>query len=314
MDLRGGPPRPARARGLRLAEHLAAARARRRSPSTGRASSSSCRSSTAPPDSSPAAAPAPDDRRRRARTATESGAAARRLADRARRARRARHGGRSATARATRRPFGARVEERYDGLGRRLDRRSRRTPGRADGPCYRIAWPEADGARPRRRLDVRSDADGVPRRRRRRRRGARPSVSSAAASAASSARFPAASPERAAAARPRGSHGRHGVAGGEVLGAVGRVGDRARAPGPRSGTARGSRAARPHPTRRAGSAGWNRQPAGILVGSGASPVEDLRLHPLAPRARRTGAPACTGAAGRRAAPRSCPARRCGRGT
>ena len=80
-----------------------------------------------------------------------------------------------------------------------------------------------------------------------------------------------------------------------------RRGDRrssAPAPGPRCGSARGCRGARPRPSDER-AAGVEPAAGGDRRGSGVSPAQDLRLHVLASRARReSNARVSTGAAGR----------------
>ena len=141
MGLRAGPPGAAVARRRRLAEHLAAAAAGAplaRRPRRRVELVLPVLDGPAPICRRPSLPPTTGRGRPRARHRT-SDAAAGRLAVRAttslERETRARH---RATARTTTAPFGARVEERYEGDGRRLDGRSRRAPGRAATTVYRI--------------------------------------------------------------------------------------------------------------------------------------------------------------------------------
>ena len=182
LDLRGGPPPAARARGLRLAEHVAAAACRAGSASRERRWSSSSPSSTGPPIAPPPTfqppkrEPPADDEADRATSA--------RARDRAR----------------YRRPADAGRDELrlpLHGTEQREDRgelrRSRRRCGRnawtrmgerASALCDRVAGGDRrDGSAPSASLHVSS----VPRRRRGHRLGRRDRTASAMSSVASNA-------------------------------------------------------------------------------------------------------------------------------
>ncbi len=171
VDLRAGPSRAALARRRRLAEHLAAAERRAARRSIARASSSSCRCSTGR-SPLPAAGAAADDRQGHACAGRRTTSSRRRSGgSRTTRSAHESRCGHGITARTTRRRSG-----RGSRSGTRARPASRRTTLRSRGPgartVYRITWPEAD-VRTEATLDLRSDADGVPRRDHAHRRGAR---------------------------------------------------------------------------------------------------------------------------------------------
>ena len=260
LDLRGGPSPAARARGLRLAEHVAAAARRLRSTSSEDRSSSSSPSSTGRhrsrrrPSSSRRRSGEPHDGRRRRRAAAASCARS------------------SATSVGRQTRVVTSYGSRYDGAVRREDRgelrrarsasprRTRDVRGRARRARYAIEWPEATVATEA-HLELRSTSsayhvvveviaseDGP--------------TASATSSVASSARSRAGCNSHGR-VRARSTTGRDKLP--ECSGATScnaRSSELQRSSIPR-------RAASPDAT--SGQRGWNRHPEGIRVGSGASP-------------------------------------------